>query len=229
MNKVVLITGATGGLGSAIFDLMKNKNYKVCICGRNEELLKNLTKGCDVENIIYEAFDITDYKKTKLFVDKVITKFGKIDILINNAGANTKRDNVVDIEIDDLKEMMDINVFSHLNLIKLAYPSLKKNKGHIVEILSTVCLYENTGIASYSASKCAMESISKTLLKEVLEDDVKVTNVYPGGINTGFRTYENKDYMNPETVAKAIVNCIELPSDATIHELVLRPKIEKNY
>jgi len=229
MDKVILVTGATGGLGRETVKILDEKGYKLAICGRDEQVLSALITELKQDDVLYRAFDLTDYKAATAFVNEAVRVFGRLDVVINNVGANTVRGKVTELHIDDFKQMMDINVYSHINLIQAVYPEIKKTKGHIVEILSTTCLFENEGIASYSASKCAMESMSKTLLKESLDDDVRVTNVYPGGIDTGFRAKPNATYMTPKSVAIAVVGCIEVPADATVHELILRPKVERNF
>ena len=99
--------------------------------------------------------------------------------------------------------------------------------GLFVNILSSCCLFNNPMTGSYSATKDAMEGISKILTKEAKVDNIGVCNVYPGGVDTNFRAKANPNYLRPETVAKMIKNCIEV-EDGCVHDIVLRPFIEDN-
>ena len=103
----------------------------------------------------------------------------------------------------------------------------EKQQGLFVNILSTCCLFNNALTGSYSATKDAMEGISKILLKEVKPDNIGVCNVYPGGVDTNFRANANPNYLRPESVAKMIKVCIE-NEDGCVHDIVIRPDIENN-
>lgn len=103
----------------------------------------------------------------------------------------------------------------------------EKQNGLIVNILTSCCLFNNPMTGSYSATKDAMEGISKILTKEVKADHIGVCNVYPGGVDTNFRAVANHSYLKPETVAKMIKNCMEV-EEGCVHDIVIRPFIEDN-
>ena len=114
-------------------------------------------------------------------------------------------------------------------MIQEIYPLMARRKsGLIVNILTSCCLYHNPMTGSYSASKDAMEGISKILTKEARADNIGVCNVYPGGVDTNFRPKANPSYLRPEPVAKMIRNCMEV-EDGCVHDLVLRPFVEDNF
>ena len=124
--------------------------------------------------------------------------------------------------------MFELNCVSAVGMIQEIYPLMaEKKQGLFVNILSTCCLFNNPMAGSYSATKDAMEGISKILLKEVKSDNIGVCNVYPGGTNTNFRTVANHNYLKPETVAKMIKSCIE-NEEGCVHDIVIRPFIEDN-
>ena len=106
---------------------------------------------------------------------------------------------------------------------------LDNKEGMIINILSSCCRFNNPTMAGYTASKDAMESISKILVKEVKDKGVKVLDVYPGGVDTNFRTNDRPDYLKPETIAKHIIYAIENNEDGMIQEIVVRPTVESNY
>ena len=227
MRKVVVITGATDGLGKALALLLKD-DYDLALCGRSEEKMNNLLNNLDKDHVYYECFDIVDDNKRDEFCKHIIERFEHIDVLVNNAGANTKKDKVTDINLTDLRYMFELNCVSSLGMIQKLYPIMSKQKsGLIMNVLSTCCLFNSPMAGSYSASKDAMEGISKILLKEVKGENIGVCNVYPGGIDTNFRAIPNHTYLKAETVAKMMKACIE-NDEGCVHDIVIRPHIEDN-
>ena len=214
MKKTVVITGATDGIGKALAKLLA-KEYQLALCGRSEEKMKALVQELGNCEVYYECFDITHDEKRHTFCERVKEKFETIDVVVNNAGANTKKDKVADINLSDLRYMFELNCVSAVGIIQEFYPVMaEKQSGLFVNILSTCCLFNNPMAGSYSATKDAMEGISKILLKEARKDN-------------NFRANANHSYLKPETVAKMIKACIE-NEEGCVHDIVIRPFVEEN-
>jgi Short-chain alcohol dehydrogenase of unknown specificity len=234
-GKTVLITGASDGLGKALsLLLVKKYDLNLALCGRSKEKLDALEKEIielnPSTNLVIRNFDMLDETTIKNFVKEIVDTFSFVDILVNNAGANPKKNLVEEVDLNDFRYMMELNCVSYLNMIQALYPAMKERKeGHIVNILSSVCLFNNEMMAAYTASKQAMNAVHKILMKEARPHNVMVTGIYPGGIDTNFRELDRPDYMRPETVAKAILNLLELEDDAVPQDLVMRPFVEANY
>lgn len=226
MKKKVLITGATDGIGKALA-LILSKDYQLVLCGRSQKKMDQLVNQLGDSCIYHECFDMTDDLKRHEFCEKV-KSLTEIHVLVNNAGANTKKDKVTDINLNDLRYMFELNCVSALGMIQEFYPPMKERQsGLFVNILSTCCLFNSPLTGSYSASKDAMQAISKILLKEVKSENIGVCNVYPGGVDTNFRAIPNHNYLKPETIAIMIKACIE-NEEGCVHEIVVRPSIEDN-
>ena len=227
MKKTVIITGATDGIGKALSILLAPE-YNLALCGRSEEKMMQLKQELGNAHVYAECFDITDGAMRHDFCRRVMQEFGAVDVLVNCAGANTKKDKIVDINLDDLRYMFELNCVSALGMIQEVYPLMAQRKqGLFVNILSSCCLFSNPTTGSYSATKDAMEGISKILTKEAKADGIGVCNVYPGGVDTNFRAVPNPNYLRPETIAKMIRNCIEI-GEGCVHDIVIRPFIEDN-
>ena len=227
MKKTVVITGATDGIGKALA-LLLSRDYNLALCGRSEDKMGQLLQEMGDCQVYSQCFDITNGEKRRAFCENVRKTFGTVDVLVNNAGANTKKDKIVDINLEDLRDMFELNCVSAVGMIQEIYPIMAENqKGLIVNILSSCCLFNNPMTGSYSASKDAMEAISKILTKEAKADRIGVCNVYPGGVDTNFRANANPNYLRPETVARMIKACME-NEDGCVHDLVIRPFVEDN-
>ena len=233
-QSTIFISGASDGIGKAMaLEIVRRTPCKLALCGRNEDKLKNVLKEIHTINpdvkVVMAAFDASDIEACEQFADHVLHELGQIDIVVNNAGANVRKSTVEEINIQDLQYMFNLNCVAHLAFIQKFLPKMKENKdGYIMNILSSCCLFNSPTVGAYTATKKAMEALSKTLVKEVKDYNIKVSSIYPGGVDTNFRTNERPDYLDVNKLAKVFVDTMEL-EDGVIHDLILRPMVDNNF
>jgi len=181
--KNVLITGATGGIGSAILDIFYNNGFNIIASGTNEDKLNKLQDKYS-ERIIMIKCDLSDESQINHLVSQAQSSCDGIDILINNAGIT--KDNVfLRMQKDQWDDVLNVNLNSNFLLTKLVIKGMiKKRWGRIVNITSVVAKMGNAGQANYVASKSAIEGFSRTLAQEVASRNITINCVAPGFVDT---------------------------------------------
>lgn len=231
-DKVILITGAGSGVGYALAKLCARKGMRLAICNRDIDRIENVRDELiklGAPAVYACAFPLQEDVAIAQFVKDVVAELGDIDILVNNAGLNSSRESVESISLSAWDEMMNVNVRAPLVLLQQVVPRMKERwSGHIVNVLSTVCLYASENIGAYTASKHAMRGLSSVLRKELRPFNITVTDILPGGIDTNFRPKSRPEYMSAESVAEAIIHVLTAPRNTCYHEVVMRPPIETN-
>jgi short-subunit dehydrogenase len=180
-NKVVIITGATSGIGKALAFKFGQNGSKIVITGRDSARLQNTITELHIAQIdaIAVKADVSLEHDNKIVVQKTIEQYGRIDILINNAGI-TMRALFNDTDPDVLKKVMDINFYGTVYATKYALPEIIKNKGSIIGISSIAGYRGLPGRTGYSASKFAMQGFLESLRTELLKQNVHVLVACPG-------------------------------------------------
>ena len=232
-SKHVLVTGATSGIGKALVCELLSLGAKVSFCGRSEQKLSQLIESLPQYNhlMFFKTFDLEDLSAIPSFICQATAHQGQVDILINCAGANSARGKVSDIDLVDLQSMVNVNMLAPFVFIKevLNHSMLPLQQGMIINVLSTVCLYSNEGIGSYTSSKAGLDALIKVLRKEVREQGVKVCSIYPGGVDTPFRSASKPEYLKESDIVNAILTMAQQSENSVIDELVVRPMVEKNF
>lgn len=185
-NKVIAITGGTDGIGKALVLQFLQAGAKVSTCARKETRLQMLEKELQNENLLTVKADVSNEIECKIFIQSTITRFGTIDILINNAGISM-RALFADTDIMTLKRLMDINFWGSVYCTKAALPEIMKNKGIVVGVSSIAGYRGLPGRSGYSASKFALNGWLEALRTEMLAKDVHVMWVCPGYTTSNIR------------------------------------------
>lgn len=193
-QKVWFITGASKGMGLEITKAVLNNGDKVIATSRNTDAL--LEKIEEHEgNLLPIKLDITNEEDVQNAISKGIDKFGKIDVVVNNAGFNLLG-NIEEISDVEFRKTMDVNVFAISHILRNVLPHLRRqNSGHIINTASMMGYMSYPGNGSYSASKYAVIGLSEALAQEVAPFGIKVTILAPGTFRTNF--------MNEETLSVA--------------------------
>ena len=232
-GKRVVITGATSGIGRNTTLTLLKQGAHVAFCGKSEVKMKDLLDEiAQMETGILhaKAFDVIVEKEIKKFVGEANEKLGGIDILINCAGLNLAKNRVEDIKTEDLEYMIKVNFVAPFIFIKEIIKDMRERQsGLIINIMTSACLFSSEGIGAYSASKSGFDALAKILRKEVRKDHIGVCSIYPGGVDTPFRTNARPDYLRPNDVTNAIIQVIKAGPDVVYDEIVLRPFVETNF
>lgn len=215
-NKVVVITGASSGIGEAAAEQFAKKGANLVLVARRKEKLEQVEKNLSKYSvkILICVCDVSDKDQVKQMADKTIETFSKIDILVNNAGF-VIYGNVKELSIEDIESQMKTNYFGTIYCTKSFLPHfLKQNFGHIVNVASVGASFGVPGIASYCATKYAMLGFSEGLHHELHDTGVGVTVVSPIMVRTSlfdhpsfknFTKHATGISLSSETVANAII------------------------
>ena len=186
LNKVVVITGGSEGIGKALVQSFLQLGAKVATCGRNYDKLYQLQSIYSNKPLMIHTADVSKEQDCKNFIDAVIKNFGSIDILINNAGISM-RAIVEEVEFDAIRKVMDINFWGTVYCTKFSLPYILKNKGTIVGVSSIAGFRGLPGRSGYSASKFAVNGWLESLRTELLDSGTNVMWVCPGFTTSNIR------------------------------------------
>lgn len=187
-DKVVVVTGGNDGIGKALVSRLLTYGAKVATCGRNHDRLYELQASHPSSPLHVLVADVSVEQECKRFIESTVAVFGKIDLLINNAGISM-RGLFKDVELSVIKKLMDINFYGTVYCTKFALPHLIASKGTVVGVSSIAGYRGLPGRTGYSASKFAMQGFLECLRTELKDDNVHVMWVCPGFTSSGIRDH----------------------------------------
>lgn len=239
-GKVVVITGASSGIGEATARLLASQGAHVVIGARRLERLKALASVIRSEggSVVYHRLDVTELEQVQEIIHLAMSQFGRIDVVVNNAGVMPLSP-LAALKIDEWNRMIDVNIRGVLHGIAAGLPIMKEQGfGQFVNIASTAAYSASPTTAVYSATKYAVRAITEALRQEVGQD-IRVTLVSPGVTESELaesisheatRQYVVNEYRRhiipASAIARAIAYAIEQPDDVDVNELVIRPTAE---
>jgi NADP-dependent 3-hydroxy acid dehydrogenase YdfG len=236
-DKVVIITGASSGIGEATAIMLAERGAKVVLGARGLNRLEALARRIEATGgeVTYAQTDVRRREELTSLVSLALDRYGQLDVLINNAGIMPVSP-LDDLRVEDWENMIDINIKGVLYGIAAALPVFRKQGfGHFVNTASTAGHKTVPNQSVYSATKFAVRAISEGLRMEAGEK-LRVTIISPGFVNTNFaegvtnpevktqlENARDKFALPPEAIARAIVFAIEQPSDVDVNEIIVRP------
>ena len=239
-NKVIVITGGSSGLGEATARFLAQKGAKVVLGARRSEKLAAIVndiraQGGEAE---FVTMDVTKSDQVQMLIDKAIETFGRLDVMINNAGLMSIAP-LAELKVDEWDRMIDINVKGVLYGIAAALPVFtKQNSGHFINLSSIagVKVIAPGGVV-YSGTKFAVSAISEGLRVEV-GGAIRTTTIEPGMVKSelvnGSSHQESANFMSEvykhaisaDAIARAIAFAIEQPADVDVNEMIIRPTVQ---
>ncbi len=226
-KRTILVTGATRGIGRELVKQLCALDFTVFATGRDPQRLDVLKEetGC-----LGTTCDLADADATVELFATANKALGQIDVLVNNAGFNPGKESIVDVTIDQMDASYAVNFRACFLLAREALKEMgDRQRGHIINIVSTVSKTSMVDYSAYASMKYALKGFTQCLIKEAQRVNVKVTGVYPGGTDTDFREIDRPDYMRADSAAQMIVQCINAPADLTVHDITYRPMVESNF
>lgn len=239
-DKVVIITGASSGLGEATARRLSERGAKLVLAARREERLDKLTEELKANGgeAIWQTTDVTDRKQVEALAKTAKETFGRIDVLINNAGLMPLAP-LDSLKVDEWDQMVDVNIKGVMYGIAAVLPTMREqHSGHVINLSSVAGHKLFPGAAVYCATKFAVKALSEGLRMEA-GDEIRSTNISPGAIDTELTSTITdptaaeaakelyKVAIDADAIARAIVYAIEQPHDVDINEIILRPTAQE--
>jgi len=238
IGKVVVITGASSGMGEAAAKHLSALGATVVLGARRADRIEKLAKEIQDNGgkALAIAMDVTQRDRVKKLVDSAVEQFGRVDVILNNAGVMPLSP-MDRLNVDEWDMMIDVNIKGVLNGIAAVLPYMKEQKsGQIINTSSVAGHKIFSGSAVYSATKFAVRALTEGLRMEVKPYNIRTTIVCPGAVKTELLEHiteadvrqANEDYvgavgLSPDTFAHLVAFAISQPEDVDINEIIFRP------
>ncbi|MEU4796708.1 SDR family oxidoreductase [Streptomyces sp. NPDC023327] len=237
-DKVVVITGASSGIGAVGAKALAARGAKIIAAARGREDLDQLVT--DIEKAGGTATarltDVTDAADMQALADSAVDTYGRIDVLVNNAGLMLFS-HWKDLALDDWNRMLDVNIRGYLNGVHAVLPvMLRQKSGHILNMDSVAGHQVGDGAGVYSATKFFLQAMTESMRRELsVREGIKASTISPGVIDTGWADKVtdpaarkaaqelNTIAISPQAIADAIVYALDQPADVTVNDLVISP------
>jgi NADP-dependent 3-hydroxy acid dehydrogenase YdfG len=227
-GKNILITGASGGIGSATARLLAGSGAVLFLAGRNEEKLQPVATACNVHvERVFQA-ELSDENEVKIMADSIHAMVPQIDILINAAGTGIIKP-LETLTAEDFITTINTNLLGSFFLVKYFLPKMKEvKKGLIINIPGVLGKVPMAGAAAYCASKYGLVGMMQSIREELKRTEIRITNIYLGGVDSPFwdtidLRVQREKMIQAEEAAKAIWFLCQQPVSAVVSEMVLQP------
>ena len=233
-GKTALITGGGSGVGLAIARLFLRERAQVVIAGRNADKLQRAAEELKAgSHLLIQAADITDPAQAERLVQNSTATFGRIDILVANAGANIKKRSIAELTPESWRGMIAANLDGAFYCIHAVLPQMRQRKDGVIICINSVSGKRSNplGGAAYNAAKFGLAALGICLAAEEKDNNIRVTNIFPGEIDTPILehrpvpvTAEHRaKILQPDDVAACALFVATLPPRASVPELIIKP------
>ena len=230
-GKTAIVTGGTKGIGRGIAEALIREGVSVCISARHQD---DIDQAVDQLNrlgggrAIGFVCDVRDYDQVKALIDHAVNELGGLDILINNAGIGTFRTTVDETSPDEFRAVIETNLFGVFYCCHEAIPQMKKRGGgNIINISSLAGVNAHPRMAAYNASKFGLNGFSEALMQEVRHDNIKVSYIMPGSVNTEFGGDSPSDekswQLTPKDIARVVIDLLHHDDRSLPSRIEIRP------
>ncbi|MBB6610456.1 SDR family NAD(P)-dependent oxidoreductase [Pontibacter sp. Tf4] len=232
MQRYILVTGGTKGIGRAVAELFAKEGFHIITCSRNENDLQKLKleieQAYTFSKVLYQEADLSDRKSLEKFIKYVQDLNVQVDVVVNNSGLFISG-KITEEDDEALPFMINTNLYSAYYISKaFAKQMIKRRSGHIFNLCSTASITPYINGGSYCISKYALYGMTKVLREETKEHNVKVTAILPGATLTA--SWEGVDlpaerFMKSEDVASAIWGAYNMSANSVVEEILIRPQL----
>lgn len=221
-SKIVLITGASSGIGRATAQELVKNGHKVALTARSEDKLNSLVSELGEDNAVAFSADATSFDAQKEVVEKTVAHYGRLDVAFANAGIGLNAAGTENGNPQEWDKLIDINVKALLWTANLTLPHLRKTEGHFIMTSSAAGRRAIKG-SVYGASKWFAYGFGNNLAEEMKEWNGRCTTICPGVVNTPFFDEAKDDKLQPEDVAEAVAFAIDAHQRNSVREIYLMP------
>ncbi|NOY05667.1 MAG: SDR family NAD(P)-dependent oxidoreductase [Chlorobi bacterium] len=235
-GKISIVTGASKGIGKAIALALAEEGSHVAVSARNHESLHQTAESITALGVECLAFtgDMASESSITAFIDATITRFGRLDVLVNNAGVGHFH-NIADMPTNEWDAMFNLNVRGMFIATRRAIPHLRRSgDSFVVNIASLAGKNAFAGGGGYAASKHAVLAFSRCLMLEERNNGIHVVAICPGSVNTAFfdshrdiSRARTENMLLPEDVASSVLHAIRMPGRAMVSEIDIRPSMPR--
>ena len=221
-EKVLLITGASTGIGAATARAAAKKGYRLALCARSADKLEALVREIGDDRAFAQRCDVTDFDDQQRMVAEVLDHFGRIDAVFANAGTGGEPGGFSGAPVASWKKMVDVNILGVAFTLRATLKEVKKRRGHVV-LTGSVAGRRTLAGSMYSATKWAVSAIGYGLREEIKGSGVRVTLLEPGMVDTPFFDEPKPDALSSDDIARAVVYALTQPAHVDVHELMVLP------
>jgi 3-oxoacyl-[acyl-carrier protein] reductase len=228
-GKVAVVTGGTRGIGRGIAEALARASVNVCVGARKAEDIEktvNALRGLGEGRAIGFTCNVRDHAQVKSLFEQTASEFGRLDILINNAGIGIFGA-VEKTSPEDFRAVLETNVFGVFHCCHEAIPLMKERGGYIINISSLAGTNAHPQMAAYNASKFGLNGFSEALMQEVRHDGIKVSYIMPGSVNTEFggdSPSEEKSWqLRPADIARVVLDLLNHDERSLPSRVEIRP------